>query len=346
MQIYDVNRRTCLRTDWSKSGIGYLLSQKHCECHNGTYGCCPDGWRITLAGSRFLSKTEMNYSAVEGEALAFAWALHQTKFFTMGCNDLLVIVDHKPLLGILGDQRLDEIENPRLFRLKMKTLRWKYQIQYQRGSRNPFADAMSRYPTSFAELGSIQMDLDGECGNEELFIDSICTEVQNVVAITWKMVKEETAKDPSLLLLKGLILDGFPSTKSDLDESVQHFWDVREHLSVWDSVLLYKDRIIIPGSLLSLALINLHSAHQGVSSMLSRVQCNMYWPGMTTDIQRARAKCRTCDRNAPSQVKCPPIASDIPTTPFEMIASDFFDLHGSTSWSLQTAFLLGQKFCE
>ena len=54
-------------------------------------------------GRRFLSQTETNYAPVEGEALAVAWALEQTKFFTMGCNNLLIIVDHKPLVKIFGD---------------------------------------------------------------------------------------------------------------------------------------------------------------------------------------------------------------------------------------------------
>ena len=30
-KIYDLNKLTCLRTDWSKQGIGYYLSQKNCE---------------------------------------------------------------------------------------------------------------------------------------------------------------------------------------------------------------------------------------------------------------------------------------------------------------------------
>ena len=43
VQIFDITRRTCLRTDWSKMGIGYLLAQKHCDCVAGSYGCCPNG---------------------------------------------------------------------------------------------------------------------------------------------------------------------------------------------------------------------------------------------------------------------------------------------------------------
>jgi len=32
--IFDTNRPTCLVTDWSRSGIGFWLLQKHCSCKN------------------------------------------------------------------------------------------------------------------------------------------------------------------------------------------------------------------------------------------------------------------------------------------------------------------------
>ena len=67
----------------------------------------------------------------------------------MGCDDLLVIVDHKPLFKIFVDRRLGEIQNPRLFRLERRTLMWRFDIEYQRGSRNPFADTISRYHDLF-----------------------------------------------------------------------------------------------------------------------------------------------------------------------------------------------------
>ena len=327
VQIFDITKRTCLRTDWSKSGVGYLLAQKHCSCSGRSYGCCQDGWRITLAGSRFLTPAEKNYAPVEGEALAVAWALEQTKFFTMGCNDLLIIVDHKPLVKILGDRRLDEIENPRLFRLKRKTLMWRYEIEYQRGSRNPFADAMSRYPNAYAELASIAM-ADQHDSDEGLFISSIGVEMEKVVAITWEMVQSESARDQTTCLLRKLVLDGFPDEKRSLRDDVQGFWEVRQHLSVSDGVVLYKDRIVIPGPLRDHVINNLHSAHQGVSSMLSRATASLYWPRMTNDIHTARSSCRACNRNAPSQARLPPTAPELPTTPFEKIAADFFDLRG------------------
>uniref|UniRef100_A0A1A7ZYR7 ribonuclease H n=1 Tax=Nothobranchius furzeri TaxID=105023 RepID=A0A1A7ZYR7_NOTFU len=109
VEIYDMERRTCLRPDWSRRGIGYFLLQQHCTCSSGVPGCCPDGWKITLAGSRFLSSAEQRYAAIEGEALAVAWGLEQTRYFMQGCDNLVVVTDHKPLVKILRDQTLDEI---------------------------------------------------------------------------------------------------------------------------------------------------------------------------------------------------------------------------------------------
>ena len=82
VEIFDIQRHTCLRPDWSKRGISYFLLQQHCSCPSGVPDCCPGGWRITLAGSRFLNSAEQRYAAIEGEALAVVWGLEQTRYFT------------------------------------------------------------------------------------------------------------------------------------------------------------------------------------------------------------------------------------------------------------------------
>ncbi len=89
VEIFDMQQRTCLRPDWSKRGIRYFLLQHHCACPSGLPDCCPHGWRITLAGSQFLSSAEQRYAAIQGEALAIAWGLKQTWYFTQGCDNLI-----------------------------------------------------------------------------------------------------------------------------------------------------------------------------------------------------------------------------------------------------------------
>ena len=80
VEMFDLRRWTCLRPDWSKNGIGYFLSQKHCDCATTLHGCCDDGWKITLAGSYFLTPTEQRYAPIEGEALDAAWGLEQSRY--------------------------------------------------------------------------------------------------------------------------------------------------------------------------------------------------------------------------------------------------------------------------
>ena len=93
------------RTDLPTDGIGYWLFQKHCQCPSNEIFCCQAGWKVTLVGSRF------THPAVEGEALAVADALDKAR---LGCSNLIIAVDHKPLLKLFGDRSLEDIPNTRL----------------------------------------------------------------------------------------------------------------------------------------------------------------------------------------------------------------------------------------
>ena len=66
---------------------------------------------------------ETRYSPSEGELLAIVFGIHQCRMFLLGCQKIFVARDHLPLIPILGDKVLDQIQNPRLHTLKEKTLR-------------------------------------------------------------------------------------------------------------------------------------------------------------------------------------------------------------------------------
>ena len=76
VRIFEFGRQTMLQCDWSKQGVGYILLQKHCSCSmKSAPQCCPQGWKIVFAGSRFNTPPESRYSPTEGEALAVSWDL-------------------------------------------------------------------------------------------------------------------------------------------------------------------------------------------------------------------------------------------------------------------------------
>ena len=88
--------------------------------------------------------TAVPASAVKGEMLGVVEGLNKAKHFVPRCEKLIVAVDHKPLLGLLNDKSLADIDNPRLIMLKEKTLWYNFQVVWVPGRTNSGPDFMSR----------------------------------------------------------------------------------------------------------------------------------------------------------------------------------------------------------
>ena len=123
VKTFQLDSWTCLITDWSRTGIGFALWQKSCLCHEIHPSCCKTGWNLINCGSRFCTAAEAKYHPIEGELLGLAWGLQKTAYYTLVCEKLIALVDHKPLIGLLTTRNLGEIENPRLLHLAERLLR-------------------------------------------------------------------------------------------------------------------------------------------------------------------------------------------------------------------------------
>ena len=256
VEIFDKSRPTCLATDWCKDGIGFWLLQKHCTCPTSKPFCCPDGWKITLVGSRFTSGAESRYAPIEGEALAVVDALDRARHFVIGCPDLTVAVDHKPLLKVLGDRRLDDIPNPRLRNLKEKTLRYRFKMVHIPGARHIATDTLSRHPVSEPMAVELPDDVCAPCTSASLPRDiltqlradeetsaplcSYADSVDNafIQSVSWDDVRLATSSDPDMVTLLNFIEDGFPALKNDLPSAIRPYHQYRTNLSSFDGVAL------------------------------------------------------------------------------------------------------------
>ena len=94
---FDKTKPTCLATDWSKTelDIGYL---KNSQCQTSKPFCHHTGWKIPLVGSCFTHPAESRYAPVESEAL-IADALDKVGYFVFGCENLVIPIDHKPVMN-------------------------------------------------------------------------------------------------------------------------------------------------------------------------------------------------------------------------------------------------------
>ena len=125
----------------------YVKRNPYCDCERQNDPNCGGGhWKLIIAGSRFTKDAESRYAPIEGEALAAVHGLKSCRMFVLGCPNLTVAVDHQPLLKIWNDQALETIENPRLLKLKEKTLMYRFEVVHVPGEKNKVADVESRNP--------------------------------------------------------------------------------------------------------------------------------------------------------------------------------------------------------
>ena len=95
-------------------------------------------------GSRFNNPAESRYAPIEGEAAAAVFGLDKCASFILGHPQLMLALDHKPLIKIFGNASMENITNPRLFHLKQKTLKFRFTPVHVAGKKNVVPDTFSR----------------------------------------------------------------------------------------------------------------------------------------------------------------------------------------------------------
>ena len=154
-----------------------------------------------------------------------------------------MVVDHKPLLGILNKERnIETIPNPRLQNLKEQTFAWNFSISHCPGKWQRGPDALSRFPTK-------------EHPNENPSATDIQTEIATITAlsnfenISVTHVRKAGQSDEQYTELLKMIEMGFPATKKDVPLQLREFWAVHERLSATDGIAMMDTHIVIPRSL-------------------------------------------------------------------------------------------------
>jgi len=252
------------------------------------------------------------------EALAVVDTLDKVRYFVLGCDDLIIAVDHKLLLKIFSDRSLEDISNSRLRNLKEKTLRYHFRMIHVPGVKHHTTDGVSRHPTGEPEklilsddIASIKNDTisllpptsflsgihtsDSEPDITDMETSIIISAVSSldslaVRTVTWDRVCTVTASDNSMNELINYIESVIPEFCHEFPPQLWEYFQFHEYLYTIDGVLLYKDRIIIPPSLREEILPALHAAHQGVTSMISRTESSVFWQGITPAYHSAKSR--------------------------------------------------------
>ena len=265
---------TRLETDASRTnGLGYALMQRH-----------GNDWRLVQCGSRFITDTESRYAMVELECLGAVWAMQKCRIYLAGLQFTLV-TDHQPLVTIFNCHSLNQIENPRLQCLVLKTRMFQFRTIWQKGSQHAVADALSHAPVTTPTADDTLGEEDPQYASPAIRACLRHTD-SSQPCLSFVAVQNAAKADPEYQQLVDTVTEGFPVAQSKLPVYLKPYWNGREQLSVDSGVVLKGQRIVVPSVLRQQVLTDLHKSHQGIARTKSRARQIVYWPKLTVDIER------------------------------------------------------------
>ena len=110
-------------------------------------------------------------------------------------------------------------------------------------------------------------------------------------------------------------------------EFVEALLEVRGSLTLCDDLLFYNSRIVVPSSLRRETMLKIHEGHQGMERCRSRLRTSVWWPGAASQIQQFVENCREYAEET-HQRREPLLPTPLPDYPWQMVATDLFELKG------------------
>lgn len=240
---------------------------------------------MVQAGSRLIVPAESRYAMIELECLAAAWAMKKCKSFLEGIPSFEVVLDHRPLIPILNDNTLDQLDNQRFLRHRLQMSRFSFNARWVPGKENVEADALSCSPVD----QPTEADLVGEGPTSYTARTAVVNMIsewseskKGTTDMTLEGIKAAAAIDRDDQDLREVIMNGFPNEKTNLAVNVRPFWNKRESLAIddKDEMIVCCTRVVIPRAKVPQILKTLVGIPQGETKMRRRSRLSGYWPNM------------------------------------------------------------------
>ncbi|VDH91898.1 Hypothetical predicted protein [Mytilus galloprovincialis] len=186
---------------------------------------------------------------------------------------------------------------------------YEYKIFYKKGKKNSNPDALSRLPLN-------------RVGKTEVPAEMIMLmDHMDSTPVTAQQIKAWTRKDPILGQITNYVLKGWPNYR-DNDEMKPYF-SRKTELSVFDSCLLWGNRVVIPNPGRDIILQELHEGHQGISRMKVLARGYVWWPNMDAEIEQTVRACHKCQVNRHAPPEAPMHPWEWPSNPWSRIHIDY-----------------------
>ena len=344
----DFNKPFLLETDASKEGLGAVLSQKQ---DDGRY-------HPVAFGSRTLTQSEQNYHSSKLEFLALKWSVTEHFKEYLAYAPFTVRTDNNPLTYVLTTPNLDATGHRWVGALAS----YEFSLEYQKGSDNAAADALSRVPirhdrktvrsllegsvTGVTERGEVLISrslraecdrLDNEAQARALksapmhitnWEEAQCEDALLAACYKWLSKKKSVIPQKRDALLKECM------SEHSTSEEGKALYRVRNNLTLKKG-LMYVNitprgetegllAFVVPSAHRRTALNGVHrdAGHQGQQRTLALAEERFWWPKMVEDCRALVKGCQRCQIFEGAVVRAP-LCPIKAFAPLELVHVDF-----------------------
>ena len=180
---------------------------------------------------------------------------------------------------------------------------------------------LSRLPTTCSE---------SDDPSEDVEIDALFVKQLENLPVSAETIQRETRKDTLLSTVCDYVDRGLPE-QSDSKELDPYFARLTE-LTVQQNCLVWGIRVVVPPTLRSKLLDELHQGHVGVVKMKTLARSYMWWPGIDQDIEQYCKGYAGYQSVKHAQPSAPIHPWECPSKPWERIHIDFAGPFMNSMW--------------
>lgn len=224
---------------------------------------------------------------MDKEAYAIIFGIKKFHQYLYG-NAFTLYIDHRPLLNIFAPTKaLPAYTALRMQHYAVFLQGYRFNIKYKNTKQHSNADCLSRLP--------IPETLITECDVIDIYKIGL---IQDIPVSTEQLVFATTQDIQLAAIVKALHEKREVLTKLRFNINQAAF-------SLQSGILLCNGKVVIPKTLRTRVLRDLHTSHFSVAKMKSQARSLFWWPGIDRNIEELARNCQICNtlRNNPPKVE-------------------------------------------